>query len=191
MKRTVGFVVAGLLSASIAHAADGAKGPYFGPLFGQADLTRDLDSFTSVKQDKFTWGINLGWQVHQNMAFEFQYLKPQKLSTQLDVSGFTWDITEAFNGMSFSALPSWPISDRVAIFGRVGALRVEDKVRLWIDGEYQGQGSENYTELLLGGGISAYVDRGQVRLEYMRAKFDAGKVGLLALSVNWFLSPGA
>lgn len=187
MNRPVGVVVACVLAAPVVHAADAKTGAYVGVLGGQASVSRGLDEEASVDTDKFTWGLNIGWKAASNLAFEFQYLKPRSISIQLEGGGEIWDIKDTFTGLALSALPAWQASESVLLFGRIGAIRAEEKIRLWIDGDYEGSASDHNTELLLGGGVTFLIDGAQLRLEYMRAKFEAGKVGLAALSVNWFL----
>lgn len=50
-----------------------------------------------------------------------------------------------------------------------------------------GRFSDRTTEVLYGGGLGVIVEGARVRLDYQRAEFDYGKVGVVSLGIVWFL----
>lgn len=186
MKRSVFAVAALAMASTFVHAAEPKK-PYFGVLFGQADITRDIDTFTSVNAEEFTWGLNIGVNVTSNLAFEFGILKPKSLGFSFEDGGDLYEAKDRITAFALSVLPTLPVTDRTSLFIRLGAVRAEEDIEAWVNGDRAGSVDDHSTEFLMGAGVNFFVDRAQLRFEYMRAKFEAGKVGLAAVSVNWFL----
>lgn len=182
--------VAALAMGSVAGFAQQPMGPYIGVLAGTTDISREVTDDYTYKADKFTWGATLGWQLHQFVAVEAGYLRPKKSRETISDGVDTADITARFHGLTASALLTWPISERWSTHLRLGAVRASEKYSASLNGGAPSSFTDNTTEVLYGAGLSVGFEDLRLRLDYQRAKFNYGKVGLLALGINWFLPTG-
>lgn len=176
--------------ASGAALAQQPTGPYIGLLGGTSDISREVTEDYTHKDDKFTWGASLGWQFTSNLAAEIAYLKPGNLSlTEIDGED-VYSVTGKLHGFSANAILSLPFADRWSVHARVGAVRAREKYRASVNDETVGTFSDTTTEVIYGGGIGVIIEGARFRLEYQRAEFEAGKIGLISLGINWFLPTG-
>lgn len=176
---------------SLGAVAQQPVGPYVGVLAGTADISRDVD-FGSVDEtyskNKFTWGALLGWQFHPNFAVELGYLNLGKISETIPAGTDSYDATMKATGWTASALASYPFADRWSVHARLGAVRATEKFSVSSGGTHLGSETDNTTELLYGAGVGVRLnDAAQLRLDYQRADFDAGDVGVISLGFNWLL----
>ena len=190
MKKT--FLVAVSAAAfSLGAAAQQPIGPYAGVLAGTADISRDVQVGLvdeTYKQDKFTWGALLGWQLHPNFAVELGHLNIAKISQTVSVGTDDYDATMKATGWTASALATYPFAERWSVHARLGAVRATEKFSVSFDGAALGSQKDRTTELLYGAGVGVRLnDAAQLRLDYQRADFEAGDVGVISLGFNWFL----
>lgn len=188
IKRLIAAAVACAASA-ISHADD-FSGPYFGLLGGSSQISRDLGDGVEWNSNKFTWGALLGWQVHRNFGVEVTYLRPATDRQSGVVDGDLYEVAAKTSGFSATAVLMFPIGDNFSVHGRVGALRAREKYLAWVNDFPEGSASDTTTEVIFGGGITKTFERTMLRVEYQRAEFEYGDVGLFSLSLSWlFRSP--
>jgi hypothetical protein len=179
------IVSAALLSVSMGAYAQQPIGPYIGVLGGSTDLSLEVDEDYTYKTDLFTWGAMAGWQITPHFAVEAGYLKPKSVRETVGEDS----VSGRFHAWTATAVLSWPLSERWSVHARAGGIVATEKYSAVIDGLNYSY-SDDTSEITYGAGISAMVDGARLRLEYQRADFDYGKVGIISLAINWFLPTG-
>lgn len=170
---------------SLGAYAQQPSGPYLGAALGSADISIDVDEDATYKTDKFTWGVNLGWQITPYFGVEASYLKP---STIKEVIGSD-SVSGKLSGITASLIGTLPLNERWSVHARLGGIVAKEKYSATISGLSYSY-SDDTAELLYGVGAGVIVEGAKLRLDYQRAEFDYGKVGLLSLGINWFLFSG-
>jgi hypothetical protein len=173
-----------LSTMSMGAYAQQPAGPYIGVLLGSSDLSIEVDEDYTYKTDKFTWGAMAGWQITPMFAVEAGYLKPNAILESVGDD----TVTGRLSAWTATAVLSWPVSERFAIHARAGGIVATEKYSAFVDGLNYSY-SDDTADIIYGAGISTMWDGARVRLEYQRAEFDYGKVGLISLGINWFLRP--
>jgi hypothetical protein len=182
----IAAAVAAMASGAAAVSAAQPAGPYIGLLAGSTNISREVTDDYTFKTDKFTWGAVLGWQLHPNLAIEAGYLKPKNITESANDGTNSAQVTAKFSGWTATAVVTWPLSDLWSVHARLGAVRATEKYSATVNGD-SGSFSDDTTEILYGAGVGVMVEGARVRLDYQRAKFNYGKVGILSLGINWFL----
>ena len=159
-------------------------GPYFGASLGSADLSIEVDEEFTYKTDKFTWGLNAGWQITQHFAVEAGYLKPGSIRE----SAGDDSVTGSFHAWTATLLGSYPMSERWSLYARLGGISATEKYSAVLDGLSYST-SDDTTELLYGVGAGVVVEGARIRFDYSRADFKYGEAGVFSLGVNWFFQP--
>jgi hypothetical protein len=179
------LIVAAALVVSMGAYAQQPTGPYFGALLGSADTSIEVDEDYTYNTDLFTWGAMAGWQINQHFAVEAGYLKPNTIRESFGEDTVTGKLT----AWTASVLLSMPVSDRWSVYARFGGIVGKEKYSAVIDGLSYAYSDDN-AEILYGVGVGVILEGAKVRLDYQRAEFDAGKVGVLSLGINWFIPTG-
>lgn len=180
------IVSAALLSVSVGAYAQQPIGPYIGALVGSADTSIEVDEDYTYKTDLFTWGAMAGWQITPHFAVEAGYLKPNAIKESVGEDS----LTGKFHAWTATVVLSWPMSERWSVHARAGGIVATEKYSATIDGLNYSY-SDDTSEITYGAGISTMWDGARLRLEYQRAEFDYGKVGVISLGINWFLPSGS
>lgn len=184
MKRAIFSVVAALI-ATTAHS-DELLGAYGGVLVGSANVKRDIDEDLTYKTDKVSVGAMLGWQVTQNFGLEASYVQPKKIRESATFEGDAYTLVGKLSGLTASFIVSLPVTDVVSFHARAGAVRAKENWSASINGSGAGSFSDTTTEPIYGGGIGFGMNGARLRIEYQRAKFDAGELGLASVSIAYF-----
>lgn len=179
------IIVSAALAMSMGAYAQQPTGPYIGGLIGSADTSIEVDGDYTYKTDLFTWGAVAGWQINQHFAVEAGYLKPNAIRETFGED----TVTGKLSAWTATALVSMPLSERWSIHARIGGIVATEKYSAVIDGLSYSY-SDDTSEILYGAGIGVIVEGARIRLDYQRADFDYGKVGVISLGVNWFLPIG-
>lgn len=180
MKRRLLTLVAA--TVSLGAYAQQPIGPYLGASLGSTDIRLDLGEGDSYSTDKFTWGVNAGWQINQYFGVEAGYMKPRAIKESFGEDS----VTGKFSAWSATILATYPLSERWSIHARLGGIVATEKY----SGVFDGLGfsySDDTSEVLYGIGVGVIVEGAKLRLDYQRAKFDYGKAQILSLGINWYL----
>jgi len=168
------LAVSSLLAAPFARAQD--TGVYLGAAAGQSsyrEICRDFDSIAGASgafncQTREATGgkVFAGWRFHRNLAVELTYLDFGQARTTGTVSGAGAEGKMTTKAGGVSALGLLPATDKLWIFGRLGALQTQTRSTL----NGVGLASRDETEIHTGiGGLYQFSRRWAARLEYERA----------------------
>jgi OOP family OmpA-OmpF porin len=171
-----------------ASAQTSMNGFYVGATVGQAtakDWCNGLGGTGASCDDSANaWKIFGGYQINRNFAAELGYANLGKVTASL---GSLTDEAKA-TAWELSAIGAWPIADRFAVFGRLGAYRAELKE----DTNFAGNFSNTNTDLTYGFGVRYEVTANfGLRAEWQRyskvggGDLDKSDVDVLGITALW------
>jgi OOP family OmpA-OmpF porin len=136
----------------------GDDGFYVGGSVGSASLSEDFDGF-NVDSDSTAFRLVAGWQINDYLSVEGGYQNFGAFEQTFTVNGEPVDVSLDADGFMLGGTGSFPLSDRFALYGRVGAF-------FW-DGDAEinnvSQARPEDTNLYLGAGVS-FALTGQLKL---------------------------
>lgn len=113
------LLVAALLALASPIAT--AEGLYIGGSIGSASLSDDLDGF-DVDTDSTAFRLIAGWQFNDYFSLEGGYMNFGAFEQGFDINGQIVDIRLDADGFTLGGTGSIPISERFALYGRIGAF---------------------------------------------------------------------
>jgi len=163
----LGMLVLG--AGGAAFAAD--SGAYVGGGVGYSDhkLSTDDGSLSGGDRHKGSASVYGGYQFNPNLAVEGGYVDLGKATADHTTGGgTTQDYSSKLSAWQASVIGSVPVADKVSLYGRLGAARLQDK---WSDGS--SSGTAHKTKPLIGVGVKYDInEKVALRGEYT----DYGKI---------------
>src|SRR5689334_13665712 len=174
---TLGFV-----AATAAHA-DTQPGFYAGVGFGTTTI--DDDGFDGAGIDDSDTGFKFfgGYSLNENFAIEAAYFDFGKASGRFDDPFFgsaSFDV--GVSGLSASVIGRLPVTQTVALYGKVGFASYDVDASVNIAG-MGGSGSQSETDMIYGiGGSLSFAQRFEARVEYEALDLDGGDASMISIS---------
>ena len=182
MKKAL-FTAAALavLQAMTPLAALADDGFYLGGSVGSASLSEDFDGF-NVDSDSTAIRLVAGWQINDYLSVEGGYQNFGAFEQSFTVNGQTVDLSLDADGFTLGGTGSLPLSDRFALYGRVGAF-------FW-DGDAEinnvSQARPEDTNLYLGAGVSfALAVRLKLIVDWTRYNLDDTESNVISLGLTY------
>ncbi len=185
---------AGMLAASSAAWSQEPRF-YLGGAVGQAtmkDACQDLPSGFSCDDKDTAFKLFGGYQINRNFAVEAAYNDFGKAKANGTISGVSVDATAEATAWELTAIGSWPIANRFAVYGKLGVYYGDLKSNATAtSGGATGTGSakDTNTDLTFGLGASFDLTRNvSLRAEWQRFNDmggnDTGKSDVDMLSIG-------
>ena len=190
------------LSAALAAPAF-ANGFYVGADGGRTRLEADDEFFGKTSRYDNSWALTSGYQFNDYFAAEMSYRTLSKRHQQMTVIyGFPiWDpqlgltlgqessvmsIDHKLTAWEASAVGSLPVSDKFALFGRVGVVHVKGKSTIR-EGSVTEVESDSKNRVMLGLGARYELTQNiSLRSEYIRyAKMDDVAISTLTFGADY------
>jgi len=170
-----------VLRAMTPLAALADDGFYVGGSVGSASLSDDFDGF-NVDSDSTAFRLVAGWQFNDYLSVEGGYQNFGAFDQRFTVNGQTVDVSLDADGFTLGGTGSLPLSDRFALYGRVGAF-------FW-DGDAEinnvSQARPEDKNLYLGAGVSfALVGRLKLIVDWTRFHLDDTESNVIALGLTY------
>ncbi|GLR15239.1 hypothetical protein GCM10007907_40290 [Chitinimonas prasina] len=168
------------LSAALAAPAF-ANGFYVGADMGRTKLEVSDDMIGGHRYDD-SWALSGGYQFNDHIAAELSYRSLSKFNQQYG----NWGVKHKLSAVEASAVGSFPLSDKFALFGRVGVVHVKAKNSI-VDGSTIEVESESKNRGMLGFGVRYSVTQNVgLRSEYIRyAKMDDVAISTLTFGADY------
>ena len=159
----------------------GEDGFYVGGSVGSASLNEDFDGF-NVDSDSTALRLVAGWQINDYLSVEGGYQNFGAFEQTFTVNGEPVDVSLDADGFTLGGTGSFPLSDRFALYGRVGAF-------FW-DGDAEinniSQARPEDTNLYLGAGLS-FALAGQLKLivDWTRYNLEDTESNVISLGLTY------
>ena len=159
----------------------GDDGFYVGGSVGSASLSEDFDGF-NVDSDSTAFRLVAGWQINDYLSVEGGYQNFGAFEQTFTVNGEPVDVSLDADGFMLGGTGSFPLSDRFALYGRVGAF-------FW-DGDAEinnvSQARPEDTNLYLGAGVS-FALTGQLKLivDWTRYNLEDTESNVISLGLTY------
>jgi hypothetical protein len=159
----------------------GDDGFYVGGSVGSASLSEDFDGF-NVDSDSTALRLVAGWQINDYLSVEGGYQNFGAFEQTFTVNGQAVDVSLDADGFTLGGTGSLPLSDRFALYGRVGAF-------FW-DGDAEinnvSQARPEDTNLYLGAGVSfALAGRLKLIVDWTRYNLEDTESNVISLGLTY------
>lgn len=179
IKFTAIAMILGVLATPLnAYAADGF---FLGASVGSASLDEDFDG---LRVDDSTQSYSLigGWRFNPNFALEAGYLSFGDFAQDFNIGGNTVRARLSADGFTFGAQGSFPVTQKVSVFGRAGAFFWNGSAEL----VGVSQASPSDINPYLGVGLAyGFTDRLSVNVDLTRYELDTNDSEVLALGLRY------
>jgi OmpA-OmpF porin, OOP family len=129
MKKTLSAVAA-LLAVASAPAWAQDQGAYLGASVGQVEHKEGCEGVTiSCDQKDTSWRVFGGYQFNRNLAVEAGYAGLGESNASGVISGVNVNATAEISAWDVSAVGSFPLLDKLFLYGRAGIYFAETEVR--------------------------------------------------------------
>lgn len=168
------------LSAALAAPAF-ANGFYVGADMGRTKLAVSDSEFGGHRYDD-SWALTGGYQFNDHIAAELSYRSLSKLNQQYG----SWSVNHKLSAVEATAVGSFPLSDKFALFGRVGVVHVKGKTTIR-EGSLVEVESDSKNRAMLGLGARYAVTQNiSLRSEYIRyAKMEDVAISTLTFGADY------
>lgn len=178
-KRILAVTVLMSMFAGAPQGALAGDGFYVGASIGSAQLNDDFDGL-DVDDDTVAYRIVGGWRVNRYFGLEAGYQNFGDFEQNVTINGVTSKAKLSADGYTFGVTGSYPVSDRVEVFGRGGWFFWDGNA----DVNNVSQASPEDTNLYYGAGLSFglskrfHINTDWTRFELKSTESDVFSVGL-------------